>query len=81
MRGRLPNGFGATDVARWNFGSETPHKTHKEKPVTNRNYEENLEDWSNGYGDIDTYDEDVARHVKTCTKAERDEYCKICLEY
>lgn len=24
---------------------------------------------------------EIADHVALCTKAERDEYCKICLEY
>lgn len=23
----------------------------------------------------------IARHVRTCTKAQRDEYCKVCMEY
>lgn len=26
-------------------------------------------------------EEIIANHVKTCTKAERDEYCKVCWEY
>lgn len=25
-------------------------------------------------------EESIARHVATCKKAERDEYCKICFE-
>lgn len=44
----------------------------------NPNYTESVDDFEMSY---EEENEAIRRHVKTCKKAERDEYCKVCLDY
>jgi hypothetical protein len=39
--------------------------------------DEEYDDYTNSLMD----EQELSDHVANCTKAERDEYCKICMEY